>query len=109
MRLPDVDFVDDKAGKPVGIQKLIGRRPIMAFGNSDGDLQMLQWTTSGKGARFGLLVHHTDAVREFAYDRAGSLSTLSLALDEAPKQGWVVADMKQDWAVIFPFQKATAQ
>ena len=108
MRLPEVDFVDDKAGKPVGIQRFIGRRPIMAFGNSDGDFQMLEWTTSGKGARFGLLVHHTDAVREFAYDREGSLSVLSLALEEAPKHGWIVADMKQDWAVVFPFQKATA-
>jgi len=104
-RLAAVDLVDDKAGKPVGIHQVIGRRPIAAFGNSDGDFEMLEWTTSGDGARFGLIVHHTDAEREFAYDRDAHVGRLSRALDEASKRGWVVADMKKDWAVVFPFQK----
>lgn len=104
VRLPEAEFIDDKAGKPVAIQKFIGRRPIMAVGNSDGDLQMLEWTTSGKGPRFGMLVHHTDAVREFAYDRQPSVSRLSTALDLAPSRGWVVVDMKRDWRVVYPFQ-----
>ncbi len=104
-RLPKVDFVDDKAGKPVGINKFIGRRPIMAFGNSDGDFEMLEWTTAGPGARFGLIVHHTDAEREYAYDRDSPFGRLARALDEAPKRGWVVADMKRDWKVVFPWQR----
>jgi phosphoserine phosphatase len=104
-RLAAIDLVDDKAGKPVGIHQVIGRRPIAAFGNSDGDFEMLEWTTSGSGARFGLVVHHTDAEREFAYDRNAHVGRLSRALDEAPGRGWVVADMKQDWAVVFPFQR----
>lgn len=83
MRLPEVDFVDDRAGKPVGIHKFIGRRPILAFGNSDGDQQMLQWTAAGSGARFMGLVHHTDAEREYAYDRASEFGRLDKALDEA--------------------------
>ena len=103
VRLPEVDFVDDKAGKPLGIHKFIGRRPVMAFGNSDGDLQMLQWTTAGSGPRFGLLVHHTDAVREYAYDRESQMGHLDKALDAAPKQGWTVVSMKDDWSRIFPF------
>lgn len=103
-RLPEVDFVDDKAGKPVGIQKLIGRRPVAAFGNSDGDFQMLEWTTSGPGLRFGLIVHHTDAAREWAYDRKSHFGRLDLALDAAPKRGWVVVDMKRDWRKIFSFE-----
>ena len=102
VRLPEIDFIDDKAGKPVGIHKFIGRRPIAAFGNSDGDLQMLQWTAAGDGARFCLLVHHTDAVREWAYDRQSHVGRLDVALDEAPKRGWTVVDMKQDWRAVYP-------
>jgi hypothetical protein len=100
--LPDVDFVDDKDGKPIGINKFIGRRPIAAFGNSDGDLQMLQWTAAEKGARLMLLVHHTDAVREYAYDRQSPVGKLDKALDEAIARGGLVVDMKRDWKVIFP-------
>jgi phosphoserine phosphatase len=103
VRLPEINFIDDKEGKPVGIQQQIGRRPIAAFGNSDGDLQMLQWTTAGKGARFALYVHHTDAVREWAYDRNSSIGRLEKGLDEARLKGWTVVDMKRDWKVIFPF------
>jgi hypothetical protein len=103
VRLPEADFVDDKAGKPVGIQMHIGRRPIAAFGNSDGDLQMLQWTSAGAGPRFALLVHHTDAEREWAYDRASSIGHLDQALDEAIATGWTVVDMKRDWKKVFPF------
>ncbi len=102
LRLPDVDFVDDKAGKAVGIQSLIGRRPIAAFGNSDGDFEMLEWTTSGKAPRLGLIVHHTDAEREWAYDRTSHIGQLARGLDEAPRRGWIVADMKTDWKVIYP-------
>ncbi|CAN5130180.1 HAD family hydrolase [soil metagenome] len=105
MRLPQLDFIDDGPGKPEGIQKFIGRRPVMAFGNSDGDLQMLQWTTSAPGPRFGLIVHHTDAEREYAYDRNTTVGRLDKALDLAPKNGWIVMDMKNDWKIIFPFQK----
>ncbi len=105
LRLPEVDLVDDKAGKPVGIQQVIGRRPLAAFGNSDGDFEMLEWTTSGPGPRFGLIVHHTDAEREWAYDRNSHVGRLSRALDEAPKRGWVVVDMKGDWKAIYPFEK----
>jgi len=103
VRLPELNFIDDKEGKPVAIQQHIGRRPIAAFGNSDGDLQMLQWTTSGGGVRFGLIVHHDDAVREFAYDRKAPFGKLDRALDEAPRRGWTVASMKDDWKVVFPF------
>jgi phosphoglycolate phosphatase-like HAD superfamily hydrolase len=102
MRLPKVDFIDDKAGKPVGIQKFIGRRPILAFGNSDGDHQMLQWTAVGSGPRFMGLVHHTDAEREWAYDRQSHVGTLDKALDEALAKGWTVVSMKDDWKTIFP-------
>lgn len=105
VRLPEIDFIDDKDGKPVGINKFIGRRPVMAFGNSDGDFQMLEWTTSGTGARFGLIVHHTDAVREYAYDRESSVGRLDKALEEAKVEGWTVVDMKKDWRHIFPFEK----
>jgi haloacid dehalogenase-like hydrolase len=104
-RLPVLDFIDDGPGKPEGIQKFIGRRPVMSFGNSDGDLEMLQWTTGSPGPRFGLIVHHTDAEREYAYDRNTTVGRLDKALDLAPKNGWVVVDMKSDWKVIFPFQK----
>jgi hypothetical protein len=106
VRLPEIDFIDDKAGKPVGIHKFIGRRPIAAFGNSDGDLQMLQWTAAGPGARFCLIVHHTDAEREWAYDRQSSIGRLDKALDEAKQRGWTVLDMKRDWKRVFGFEKA---
>lgn len=105
VRLPQVNFIDDKTGKPVGINQYIGRRPIIAFGNSDGDLQMLQWTTAAAGPRLGVLVHHTDARREWAYDRKSSVGQLDKALDEASVQGWTVVDMKQDWKVIYPHDK----
>ena len=105
VRLPELNFIDDKDGKPVGIQQHIGRRPIAAFGNSDGDLQMLQWTTAGQGPRFALYVHHTDAEREWAYDRKSSVGSLDKGLDEAQARGWTVVDMKQDWKVIYPFEK----
>ena len=102
IKLPELDFVDDKAGKPVGIQSRIGRRPIAAFGNSDGDLEMLQWTTAGPGARFALFVHHDDADREFAYDRADKLQQFSKGWDEALAKGWTVVSMKNDWKTIYP-------
>jgi len=102
MKLPAVDFVDDKEGKPVGIQKHIGRRPIAAFGNSDGDHQMLQWTAAGPGPRLCLIVHHTDAEREWAYDRVSHMGKLDKALDEAKERGWAVVSMKDDWKTIFP-------
>jgi hypothetical protein len=100
-RLPEVNFVDDGAGKPVGINEYIGRRPIAAFGNSDGDLEMLQWTTMAGGTRLGLIVHHTDAEREYAYDRNTSFGRLDKALDAAAINHWVVVDMKNDWKRIF--------
>jgi hypothetical protein len=102
MRLPEIDFIDDKAGKPVSIHKFIGRRPILAFGNSDGDQQMLQWTAAGSGARFMGLVHHTDAEREYAYDRTSEFGRLDKALDEAKARGWTVVSMKDGWKTIFP-------
>jgi hypothetical protein len=102
VKLPEIDFIDDKEGKPVGINSHIGRRPIMAVGNSDGDFQMLEYTTSGAGARMGLIIHHTDAEREFAYDRDSQFGKLDKALDEASERGWLVVDMKQDWDRIFP-------
>jgi hypothetical protein len=102
-RLPQLDFMDDNVGKPVGINKHIGRRPIAAFGNSDGDLQMLQWTTGCAGSRFALLVHHTDSVREYAYD-ASPLGKLDVALTEAKAKGWTVVDMKRDWNRVYPFE-----
>jgi phosphoglycolate phosphatase-like HAD superfamily hydrolase len=104
-RLPELNFIDDNVGKPVAINQHIGRRPIAAFGNSDGDLQMLQWTTAGTGARFALIVHHTDAAREWAYDRQSSIGKLDKALDEARAKGWTVVDMKNDWKRIFVFEK----
>ena len=102
VRLPELNFVDDGAGKPVGIQMQIGRRPIAAFGNSDGDLQMLQWTAAGKGARFCLYVHHTDAEREWAYDRKSSIGRLDKGFDEARARGWTIVDIKQDWKWVYP-------
>jgi len=101
VRLPEIEFIDDKAGKPVGIQKFIGRRPILAFGNSDGDFEMLEYTTSGPGPRLGLLVHHDDGEREYAYDRKSSVGRLERGLDEAAQRGWVVVSMKDDWRTVY--------
>lgn len=100
-RLPEIDFINDKEGKPVGINKHIGRRPIAAFGNSDGDLQMLQWTAAGPGVRFCLIVHHTDEKREWAYDRDSHIGNLDAAIDEATTKDWTVVDMKNDWKTIY--------
>ena len=102
VKLPEIDFIDDKEGKPVGIQSRIGRRPIAAFGNSDGDLQMLQWTMAGPGARFALFVHHDDAAREFAYDRTDKLQQFNKGWDEAVAKRWTVVSMKSDWKTIYP-------
>jgi hypothetical protein len=106
MRLPEVNFIDDKQGKPIGINRYIGMRPIAAFGNSDGDYEMLRWTTASEPGRprprFGLIVHHTDAKREYAYDNPSMVGQLKRALDEAPKRGWTVVDMQEDWKTIFP-------
>ena len=102
VRLPEIDFIDDKAGKPVGIHQHIGRRPILAFGNSDGDFEMLEWTTSGEGPRLGLIVHHDDAGREYAYDRKSHVGRLDRGLDEAGRRGWVLVSMKDDWRTIYP-------
>jgi hypothetical protein len=102
LKLPAVDMINDKDGKVVSIQKFIGRRPIAAFGNSDGDLQMLEWTAAGKGARLALLVHHTDETREWAYDRTSHVGKLDKALDMAAAKKWVVVSMKDDWNKIFP-------
>ena len=104
VRIPEIDFVDDNEGKPVGIHKFIGRRPILSFGNSDGDLQMLQWTAAGDGARFMGLVHHTDGKREWAYDRGSLVGGLDKALDEAHEKGWTVVDMLRDWKIVFSYE-----
>jgi phosphoglycolate phosphatase-like HAD superfamily hydrolase len=104
VKLPEINFIDDKDTKPVGIHQFIGKRPIAAFGNSDGDLQMLQWTAAGDGARLMLYVHHTDSEREWAYDRESHIGRLNKGLDEANEKGWVIADMKNDWKVIYPFE-----
>jgi phosphoglycolate phosphatase-like HAD superfamily hydrolase len=101
VRLPELNFIDDKGGKPVGINSHIGRRPIAAFGNSDGDLQMLQYTGAGTGARFCLFVHHDDAHREYAYDRTDHLARLDKGLDDAAAKDWTVVSMKNDWKTIF--------
>ena len=105
VRLPEVNFINDKADKPVAINQHIGRRPIAAFGNSDGDLQMLQWTAGGEGPRFCLYIHHTDDKREWAYDRKSHIGKLDKGLDEANAQGWTVVDMKKDWLRVFAFDK----
>lgn len=104
VKLPQVDFIDDKEGKPVGIRSHMGRRPIAAFGNSDGDLQMLQYTWAGSGRRFCLFVHHTDAEREWAYDRQSHIGRFDKGLDEAKAKGWVVVDMKRDWKRVFAYE-----
>lgn len=102
VRLPELDFLDDKAGKPVGIQRVVGRRPILAVGNSDGDFEMLEWVTAGSGRRLGVLVHHDDATRELAYDRDSAVGRLARGLDEAPRRGWLVVGMKDDWTSVYP-------
>jgi hypothetical protein len=104
-RLPELNFMDDNVGKPVAINMHIGRRPIAAFGNSDGDLQMLQWTTAGTGSRFALVVNHTDSIREYAY-QVSTLGKLDVALAEAKAKGWTVVDMKNDWKCVYPFETA---
>jgi len=104
-RVPEIDLVDDKGSRPTGIYERIGRRPIAAFGNSDADLEMLQWATMGRGLHLGMLVHHTDAEREYAYDRSAAFGRLDKALDAAAANGWTVIDMKNDWNVIFSFEK----
>jgi hypothetical protein len=101
VKLPEINFIDDKEGKPVGIHQFIGKRPIAAFGNSDGDLQMLQWTAAGEGKKLMVYIHHTDAEREWAYDRQSSIGRLDKGLDEANEKGWVVVDMKNDWKIIY--------
>lgn len=105
VRLPELEFLDDKTEKPIGIHQNIGRRPLMAFGNSDGDLQMLQWTMGGNGKRFAALVHHTDAVRESAYDRQSPVGRLDKAFDEAVANNWTIIDMKSDWKTVYPSTK----
>jgi len=102
LKTPELVHNDDKEGKPVGIQRHIGRRPIMAFGNSDGDFQMLEWTTSGEGLRFGLIVHHDDVEREWAYDRESHIGKLDQGLDEGAKRGWTILSMKGAWGTVFP-------
>jgi len=107
VRQAKVNFYDDKEDKPVGINTFIGRRPIAAFGNSDGDFAMIEWVTGGAGARLGLIVHHDDATREFAYDRAAGLAKLARGLDEGPARGWTLVSMKKDWNRIFAFENHT--
>ena len=104
VKLPELNFHDEYEGKPIAINHHIGKKPIFAAGNSDGDFHMLEYTTAGPGRRLGLIVHHTDAEREWAYDRAGPVGRLDKGLDEASQRGWILADMKRDWQVIFPFE-----
>ena len=104
-RLPELEFIDDKEGKPLNIQKIIGKKPVFSSGNSDGDLQMMQWAASNKHKSFMLYVHHTDAEREWAYDRESHIGKLDKGLDQALKDGWTVIDMKNDWMIIYPFEK----
>jgi phosphoglycolate phosphatase-like HAD superfamily hydrolase len=101
VKLPEINFIDDKEGKPVGIHQYIGKRPAFTAGNSDGDYAMLQWTTAGSGARFGMIIHHTDSLREYAYDRESSIGRLNKGLDDAVTNNWVVVDMKEDWKEIY--------
>jgi len=102
VKLPEIDLIDDKAGKPVGIHRYIGGRPILAVGNSDGDFQMLEWTTAGDGPRLGMILHHTDADREWAYDRSSHIGKLDTGLDEAAERNWKLIDMKRDWKQVYP-------
>ena len=106
VRQPKINFIDDKAGKPVGIYQHIGQRPILAFGNADADMQMIQYTKAGNGRSLGLFVHHTDALREFAYDRKSHVGTLDKVLDMAKESDWIIVDMRRDWKQVFPFEKA---
>lgn len=101
VKLPEINFIDDKEGKPVGIHQYIGKRPVFTAGNSDGDYAMLQWTTTGSGPRFGMIIHHTDSLREYAYDRESSIGRLNKGLDDAVANNWVVVDMKEDWKEIY--------
>lgn len=105
IKLPEINFVDDKEGKPVGIHQYIGKRPVFTAGNSDGDYAMLQYTSTGSGPHFGMIVHHNDSIREWAYDRSSSVGRLVKGLDDAQKYSWLIVDMKQDWKKIFPFEK----
>jgi len=102
MKDPGIAFIDDKEGKPLGIVRQIGRRPIFVAGNSDGDFAMLEWSTAGPGPRFGMIVHHTDATREWAYDRASAIGRLVRGLDEGPRRGWLIVDMAKDWSAVYP-------
>ena len=105
VRLPEIEFIDDKAGKPVGINRYIGRKPILAFGNSDGDFEMLEYTTSAPGPRLGLIVHHDDGEREYAYDRKSHVGRLERGLDEAAQRGWVIVSMKDDWRRVYDAER----
>ena len=105
LRLPEVNFIDDKAGKPAGIHQYIGKRPIFTAGNSDGDYEMLQWTSTGTGKRMGIIIHHTDSLREWSYDRGSPIGKLEKGLDDAAKYGWLLVDMKQDWKFIYPYDR----
>ena len=105
VKAPGIAFIDDKAGKPVGIDRSIGRRPIFASGNSDGDFAMLEWTAAGDGPRLSMPLHHTDAAREWAYDRESPVGRLERALDEGPSRGWLIVDMASDWQAVFPDQE----
>jgi hypothetical protein len=105
VKQPGIDFIDDKEGKPVGIARIIGRRPIAAFGNSDGDLAMLQYTAAGPGAQLMVYIHHDDAEREWAYDRESHIGRLDKGLDEAAERGWTVVSMKEHWRVVFGFEQ----
>lgn len=102
VKQPEIDFIDDKAGKPVGINRYIGRRPVLAVGNSDGDFEMLEWTAGGDGPRLAMLVHHDDDTREWAYDRESHIGRLGRGLDEGPQRGWKIISMKNDWSRIYP-------
>jgi phosphoglycolate phosphatase-like HAD superfamily hydrolase len=104
IKMPEVDFIDDREGKPLAIQRHIGRRPIIAFGNSDGDFEMLVWTTGGLGPRLGVIVHHDDADREWAYDRDSRVGRLARGLDEGPRRGWIIVSLERDWKTIFPVE-----
>jgi hypothetical protein len=103
--MPKINFINDKKGKPVGINQHIGRRPIFAFGNSDADMQMIEYTMAGEGPRMGLFLHHTDGDNEYAYDRKGHVGVLDKVLDQADANGWIIVDMKKDWNRVFPFSK----
>jgi phosphoglycolate phosphatase-like HAD superfamily hydrolase len=109
VKLPELNFIDDKEGKPIGIHQHIGKQPVFAAGNSDGDYQMLDYTTSGTGLRFGMIVHHTDSIREFAYDRGSSIGRLEKGLDDAKTKGWLVIDMAKDWKTIYPEKSTTVE